>query len=160
MPRAVGIWAERFDRDLTDIFSTQDEVVEKIVGALAVTLTQGEEHRLRRRGTGNVEAYESWLRARQLLAHGTRESVVQARAMHRRAIEIDPNFAGPHAGLALAAIADYVSGWALDPAQALVEVETWALRAVELNDQEPVSHMALGNCGGAITRARLQSFAG
>ena len=48
------LWAERFDRDLTDIFSTQDEVVEKIVGALAVTLTQGEEQRLHRRGTSNV----------------------------------------------------------------------------------------------------------
>jgi adenylate cyclase len=139
------LWAERFDRDLTDIFSTQDEVVEKIVGALAVTLTQGEEQRLRRRGTGNVEAYESWLRAREFLTRGTRESVVQARAMYRRAIEIDPNFAAPHAGLALAAISDYVSGWALDPAQALDEAERWARRAVELNDQEPVSHMALGN---------------
>jgi adenylate cyclase len=137
------LWAERFDRDLTDIFSTQDEVVEKIVGALAVTLTQGEE--LRRRGTGNVEAYESWLRAREFLTRGTRESVVQARAMYRRAIEIDLNFAAPHAGLALAAISDYVSGWALDPAQALDEAERWARRAVELNDQEPVSHMALGN---------------
>jgi TolB-like protein len=48
------LWAERFDRDLTDIFSTQDEVVEKIVGTLAVTLTRGEEQRLRRHGTGNV----------------------------------------------------------------------------------------------------------
>src|SRR5216683_3096497 len=139
------LWAERFDRDLTDIFSTQDEVVEKIVGALAVTLTQGEEQRLRRRGTGNVEAYESWLRARELLAPGTRESFVQARAMYRRAIEIDPNFAAPHAGFALAAISDYASDWALDPAQALDEAERWARRAVELNDQEPLSHMALGS---------------
>jgi adenylate cyclase len=138
------LWAERFDRDLTDIFSTQDEVVEKIVGALAVTLTQGEEQRLRRRGTGNVEAYESWLRARELVTRGTRESVVQARAMYRRAIEIDANFAAPHAGLALAAISDYVSDWALDPALALDEAERWARRAVELNDQEPASHMALG----------------
>ena len=138
------LWAERFDRDLTDIFSTQDEVVEKIVGMLAVTLTRGEEQRLHRRDTVNVEAYESWLRARELLTRGTRESVVQARAMYRRAIEIDLNFAAPHAGLALAAISDYVSGWALDPAQALDEAERWARRAVELNDQEPVSHMALG----------------
>src|SRR5204863_3964025 len=83
------LWAERFDRDLTDIFSTQDEVVEKIVGALAVTFTRGEEQPLRRRGTGNVEAYESWLRARELLTRGTRESVAQSRVMYRRAIEID-----------------------------------------------------------------------
>jgi adenylate cyclase len=139
------LWAERFDRDLTDIFSTQDEVVEKIVRALAVTLTRGEERRLRRRGTGNVEAYETWLRARELLVRGTRESVVEARAMHRRAIELDRNFAAPHAGLALAAISDYVSDWTPDPAQALDEAESWARRAVELNDQEPVSHMALGH---------------
>jgi adenylate cyclase len=139
------LWAERFDRDLTDIFSMEDEVVEKIVRALAVTLTQGEERRLRRRGTGNVEAYELWLRGRELLTRSTRESVEQARAMYRRAIEIDMNFPAPHAGLALAAIADYVSDWALDPAQALDEAERWARRAVELNDQEPVSHMALGN---------------
>jgi adenylate cyclase len=138
------LWAERFDRDLTDIFSTQDEVVEKIVGVLAVKLTQGEEQRLRRRDTGNVEAYECWLRARGLLGRGTRESIAQAKAMHRRAIEIDSNFAAPHAGLALAAISDYASGWAPDPAQALDEAERWARRAVELNDQEPVSHMALG----------------
>ena len=92
------LWAERFDRDLTDIFSTQDEVVEKIVGTLAVTLTRGEEQRLRRHGTGNVEAYESWLRARELLTRGTRESVAQSRVMYRRAIEIDLNFARPHAG--------------------------------------------------------------
>ena len=93
------LWAERFDRDLTDIFSTQDEVVEKIVGMLAVTLTRGEEQRLHRRGTGNVEAYKSWLRARELLTRGTRESVAQSRVMYRRAIEIDLNFARAACGV-------------------------------------------------------------
>jgi adenylate cyclase len=139
------LWAERFDRDLTDIFATQDEVVEKIVRALAVTLTQGEERRVGRRGTGNVQAYEFWLRARESLSRSTREGVAQARAMHLRAIELDPNFAAPHAGLSLAAISDYVSDWAADPAQALDEAERWARRALELDDQEPVSHLALGN---------------
>jgi len=139
------LWADRYDRDLTDIFEVQDEVVAKIVGALAVTLTKGEQQRLRQHGTSNVEAYECWLRARALLTRGTRESIIQARAMYRRAIEFDLNFAAPHAGLAFAAIADYVSGWAPDSAQALLEAERWARRALELNDQEPVSHMALGN---------------
>ena len=60
------LWAERFDRDLTDIFETQDEVVEKIVGVLSVTLTKREEERLRRRGTSNLKAYEFWLRAREV----------------------------------------------------------------------------------------------
>src|SRR6202030_2050452 len=105
------LWADRYDRDLTDIFEVQDEVVERIVGALAVTLTQGEQQRLRRHGTSNVEAYECWLRARALLTRGTRESIIQARAMYRQAIELDLNFAAPHAGLAFAAIADHASGW-------------------------------------------------
>jgi adenylate cyclase len=142
---AGHLWAERFDRDLTDIFATQDEVVEKIVRALAVTLTQGEAQRLRRRGTANIEAYETWLRARELLSRSTREAVAQAKAMYHRAIEIDPNFAAPHAGLSLATISEYVSDWAADPAAALDEAERWARRAGELNDHEPVSHMALGN---------------
>jgi adenylate cyclase len=139
------LWAERFDRDLTDIFATQDEVVEKIVGALAVRLTQGEAQRLRRRGTANIEAYETWLRAREFLSRSTREAVAQAKAMYHRAIEIDPNFAAAHAGLSLATISEYVSDWAADPAAALDEAERWARRAGELNDHEPVSHMALGN---------------
>jgi adenylate cyclase len=139
------LWAERFDRDLTDIFATQDEVVEKIVGALAVTLTRGETLRLRRRGTNDVDAYESWLRARELLARGTRDATTEARALHRRAIEIDPSFAAPHAGLALAALSDYVSGWTSEPAQSLDEAERWARRALELDEQEPAGHMALGN---------------
>src|SRR5438445_4854074 len=85
------LWADRFDRDLTDIFATQDEVVHKIVEALAVKLSRVEEQDLKRGGTKNLEAYESWLRARQLLGRGTRESIAQARALHRRALELDPN---------------------------------------------------------------------
>jgi adenylate cyclase len=139
------LWADRFDRDLTDIFATQDEVVEKIVRALAVKLTHGEERRLGRRGTSNVEAYETWLRARELAGRSTRVAIAQAKTMHRRAIETDQNFSAPHAGLALALIADYVSDWAEDPAQALNEAERWARRAVELNEQEPLSHLALGS---------------
>jgi adenylate cyclase len=139
------LWAERFDRDLTDIFATQDEVVEKIVRALAVTLTQGEETRLGRRGTAKIEAYEAYLRGRQLLSRSTREAIAQARAMYRRAIELDPTYAVPHAGLALTGISNYVSDWTDDPDAELDEAERWARRALELDDSEPVAHMALGS---------------
>jgi len=139
------LWAERFDRDLTDIFATQDEVVEKIVSVLSVTLTKSEEQRLARRGTSNLQAYELWLRGRQAMARSTRESVAEAKALHRQAIEADPGFATAHAGLALACISEYASGWTADPEQTLDESESWARRAVELDPQEPVSHMALAN---------------
>ena len=139
------LWAERFDRDLTDIFATQDEVVEKIVRALAVTLTQGEEKRLGRRGTDNVAAYEAVLRARELLGGATRETVAQARAMYQRAIELDASYAVPHAGLAATAVSDYVSDWADDPGAELDQAERWARRALELDESEPFAHMALGH---------------
>ena len=139
------LWADRFDRDLTDIFATQDEVVQRIVEALAVKLTQREVQQLRRAGTKNIEAYECWLRARELLGRGTRESVVQCRTMHRRALEIDPKFSAPYAGLAFAAVSDYVNAWTDEPARALDEAKEWARRAIELDDQQPVAHVALGN---------------
>jgi adenylate cyclase len=139
------LWAERFDRDLTDIFATQDEVVQKIVAALAVKLTESEQQRQGPRGTSNVEAYETWLRARELFFGNTRESTAHAKALHRRAIELDVNFAAPHAGLAVALNVEYVSDWAADPAQALNEAERWARRALELDDREPLSHLALGS---------------
>jgi adenylate cyclase len=139
------LWAERFDRDLTDIFACQDEVVEKIVRALAVTLSQGEAQRVRRRVTTKIEAYEAYLRGRQLLSRSTREAIAQARAMYRRAIELDPTYALPHAGLALSGISNYVSDWTDDPGAELDEAERWARRALELDDSEPVAHMALGS---------------
>jgi adenylate cyclase len=139
------LWAERFDRDLTDIFATQDEVVEKIVRTLAVTLTQGEEKRLGRRGTANVAAYEAVLRARELLGGATRETVAQARAMYQRAIELDASYAVPHAGLAATAVSNYVSDWADDPGAELDQAERWARRALKLDESEPFAHMALGH---------------
>jgi adenylate cyclase len=139
------LWAERFDRELTDIFATQDEVVRQIVGALAVKLTQRETEELRRGGTKNLEAYECWLRARELLGKGIRDSVARAKTMYRRALEIDPKFAAPYSGLAFAAISDYVNGWAADPTLALDEGERWARHGIGLDDHLPVVHVALGN---------------
>ncbi len=139
------LWADRFDRELTDIFATQDEVVHKIVEALAVKLSRVEEQDLKRGGTKNVEAYESWLRARQLLGHGTRDAIAESRALHRRALELDPNFCAPHVGLAFAAVSDYINAWVPDPSGALDEGERWARRAIELDERQPGGHVALGN---------------
>lgn len=139
------LWADRFDRELTDIFATQDEVVQRIVEALAVKLTRRESQNLRQGGTKNIEAYECWLRARELLGRATPDSIAQAKTMHRRAIEIDPTFSAPHAGLAFCSVSDYVNGWGPDPAKALDEAEQSARRAIELDDRQPVGHVALGN---------------
>ena len=85
------------------------------------------------------------MRARELLGGATRETVAQARAMYRRAIELDPTYAVPHAGLAATGVSNYVSDWADDPDAELDQAERWARRALELDDSEPFAHMALGH---------------
>src|SRR5210317_1825629 len=87
------LWAERYDRDLKDIFALQDEVTQKIVAALAVKLTEDEQERLVRKYTENMEAYDSFLQGMELIHHHTKEANIQARQMYKRAIDLDPKFA-------------------------------------------------------------------
>ncbi len=96
------LWAERFDRDLTDIFAVQDDVTQHIVGALALNLTEGDQQRLATEHTDNLEAYDCFLRGREQLWRVTREQNNQARQLLQRAIELDPKFAPAYAFLAVA----------------------------------------------------------
>jgi adenylate cyclase len=98
------VWAERWDRDLTDIFALQDEISQAIVGALKLRLLPEEKRAIERRGTDNVEAYNLFLMARQFLISGqqnyTRAAEVIVR-LCRRATEIDPLYARAWALMAL-----------------------------------------------------------
>ena len=105
------LWADRFDRDLTDIFAVQDELTQKIVSALALTLTEGEQHRLASEHTNNPEAYDYFLRGREYWCRQTKELTVKAMEMLTRAVELDPNFAPAFAVLAVAHMRDYGNQW-------------------------------------------------
>ena len=105
------IWAERFDRELTDIFAVQDEVTQEIVAALALNLTEGEQQRPASEPTSNPAAYDCFLRGRELWYQQTKEANVQALAMLARATELDPNFAPAYAFLAVAHMRDYLNQW-------------------------------------------------
>jgi TolB-like protein/class 3 adenylate cyclase/tetratricopeptide (TPR) repeat protein len=98
------LWAERYDRDLADIFVVQDEVVGRIVSALAGTLPATGS--LPRRGTTNLEAYDLFARGRWLVFQSL-EATRAARPLLRRAVELDPGFAEAHAWLAMS----YHFGW-------------------------------------------------
>jgi adenylate cyclase len=102
------IWAERYDRDLSDIFALQDEISEAIVKALKLKLLPEEKKAIEQRGTDNVEAYNLYLMARQSYATGHEADDRLADAIVRlcsRATEIDPNYARAWALLALAQLA-------------------------------------------------------
>jgi hypothetical protein len=81
------LWAERYDREIAEIFALQDEITEKIVAALQVKLTEGEQEQMARRYTKNLEAYDHFLRGRDQV-RATNVTNAQARAMFERAIEL------------------------------------------------------------------------
>src|SRR5436190_2451402 len=101
------IWAERYDRDLNDIFAIQDEISHAIVDALKVKLLPEEEKAIEHRGTENVDAYNLFLMARQTYTTGSEGDPRRLDAiirMCRRAVEIDPNYADAWALIALAEV--------------------------------------------------------
>jgi adenylate cyclase len=102
------IWAERYDRDLDDIFAIQDEISRAIVDALKVKLLPEEKKAIERRGTDNVEAYNLYLLARQIYTIGFEGDRRRGEAIIRfcqRAVEIDPNYAEAWALIAMAEMA-------------------------------------------------------
>jgi adenylate cyclase len=101
------LWAERYDRDLNDIFAIQDEISHAIVDALKVKLMPEEKKAIEQHGTENVEAYNLFLMARQTYATGAESDARRLDAiirMCRRAVEIDPNYADAWALIALAEV--------------------------------------------------------
>jgi adenylate cyclase len=98
---AQQIWAKQFDRRLADIFTVQDEVINEIVGALAVELTSAEAAGLTRIPTANLEAYDWFLRA-EAQSYYVADATTQARALaaYDKAIALDPSFADAYAGYA------------------------------------------------------------
>ncbi|MDX8498035.1 adenylate/guanylate cyclase domain-containing protein [Mesorhizobium sp. VK4C] len=137
------LWAERFDRDLTDIFAVQDDVTQQIVGALALNLTEGDRQRLAPEHPRNIEAYDCFLRGRELWYRLTKETNVAARDLLQRAIEQDPEFASAHAFLALTHGLDYLNRWSASPPESMAQAEEAATRAVTLDDSDPWAHWAL-----------------
>jgi adenylate cyclase len=94
------VWADRFDRDLTDIFAIQDEITHAIVEQLKVKLLPQEKKSIAQAPTDNIEAYTYYLRGRQFLQRHSKSYYQLARRMFSRAVELDPKYARAYAGIA------------------------------------------------------------
>jgi len=139
------LWAERFDRDMSDLFEVQDDVTSRIVEALKVTMSPAEKARIAGAGTGNIEAYDCFLRARALMVIGktqSRETFEQARDFLLRAIELDGTYAQAYAALAFAFMFNYQNRWTADSAAALGHAKQAAIQAIEKDPQELFGHVA------------------
>jgi adenylate cyclase len=142
------LWADRYDRDLTDIFEVQDDVTRRIVDALKVTLSPGEKERLADTKTSNLAAYDCLLRGREFMLgkEKNRETFGQAIACFKSALEYDPNYSQAYACLGFAHIFDYQNRWSDDPDSSLPLAKQYARQALEKDSNEP-----LARCVSAMT---------
>ena len=137
------IWADRFDRDLNDIFAVQDELTQEIISALKVKLTPEKKDRLARKNTIDQEAYDLFLRGRERAWLNTRSGNIEARNLLGRAVTINPDFAAAHAFIGFTHVNDYINGWAEIPERSLQIGLEIAERAVQMDETEPQGHYAL-----------------
>ena len=136
------LWAERYDGNLEDIFNLQDEITAKIVAALQVALTPGEQARSGRQMTENMEAYDLYVRARATMYQTSKDANLQSRTLLLRSIELDSDFAEPYALLSYIYMADWTFRWTDVPD--LSRAYEMAERAVALDDELGLAHARLG----------------
>jgi TolB-like protein/class 3 adenylate cyclase/cytochrome c-type biogenesis protein CcmH/NrfG len=138
------LWADRYDRDLKDIFALQDEVAQKIVAALEVKLTEDEQERLVRKYTDNMEAYDYYLRGAEYYYRFTKEANVQARRLFERAIELDSEFATAYALLGHTYLLDWAMEWNRDP-HILEQAYEIGQKAIALDDPSGGGYCLVGH---------------
>jgi len=135
------LWADRYDRDLTDIFAVQDEIAHSIAEALEVKLLPNESEAIKKTHTKDIEAYEFYLRGRQFFNRHTKTSYDSARKMFAEAIELDPNYARAYAGIADCNTWLYESYRTSVP---LEEVLAASAKALELDGELAEAHASRG----------------
>ena len=137
-------WAERYDRELSDIFRMQDEITARVVAALEIELAPGERQRLTRRYVTSVEAYDEFLRGLDLMGRRSGGENDMAKTHFEQAIALEPRFARAHAGLAQAYAQDAVYNRGPKVTQSLARAETLARKGLEIDDTLPQLRFVIG----------------
>ena len=138
------LWAERYDRDLKDIFAIQDEVTLKVITALQVKLSEGEEIRIYAKGTHNLEAYLRFLEGRRHLDQINREGTAHAKQFLKEAIILDSEYPAAYAFLAMTHLRDIVLMVTKSPKESLAKAIKLAKKAIELDESLADAHALLG----------------
>ena len=138
------IWADRYDRELKDVFAIQDEITMNIVIALQVKLTEGEQAALRVRGTDNLDAYLRMLLALEYMRQFSKEGYILARQKCEEAIALAPDYASAYATTAGTYLGEVWAGWSNSPPQSLKLAMEYAQKCVTLDDSFSDAHAVLG----------------
>jgi adenylate cyclase len=138
------LWSEQYDRMLKEIFAVQDDITHNIVTALRVSLAGGEQIRIWRRTTDNVEAWEYFMRGCDLARWIKRDENAQAQELFEKAISLDPKFALGYAFLSLTHAQKARFGWSASPEQELERAFEMAQKSIALDDSLGDGHAFLG----------------
>ena len=138
------IWAERYDRDLEDIFALQDEIAETITAQIEPEVGYVERQRAHRKPPQSLNAWDSYQRAMWHLYQFTAQAAEQARTLFHQSISIDPEFAAPYAGLAYQQLYDVMNGFSEDFADSLRQAEDNVRRALGLDSKDALARFTLG----------------
>ena len=138
------VWAERYDRDLADIFAVQDEITEAVTIAIAPAIAEAEQQRAMRKPPGSLDAWAAYQRGLWHLSKVTAEDNAIAEKFFQQAIDLDPSFAGGYSGLALAQLQAAAVYQTLDLVEAQSSAETLARRAVALDGADAEARSCLG----------------
>jgi adenylate cyclase len=138
------VWAERFDREIKDVFAVQSEVARHVAKALAVTLKANENERLFQKYTANIDAYDVFLQARRVVDRPSKDNILRGEKLFKRVIELDPNFAGGYAGLSFNYSVQVRFQYSTSPASHLARAFELATTAVEIDSNYAWGHIALG----------------
>jgi|Deesub1362A_J573_1020465.scaffolds.fasta_scaffold00689_17 TolB-like protein/Tfp pilus assembly protein PilF len=139
------LWAERYDRRLKDIFAVQDEITMKIITAMGVKLTAGEQARLSAKGTDNLDAYLKYLEGREHLFRFNKDNNLLARQRAEEAMDLDPEYSNAHALLGKTHILDVWFKWSKSPKESLVRAFEFAKKALALDESNIVARRALSH---------------
>jgi adenylate cyclase len=137
------LWAERYDRELKDIFALHDEITLEIITALQVELTEGEQSRIHRGGTTNLEAFLKILKGREHHFRYTQEDMEIAKRMYRQAIALDPKYATAYFWLAYAIDAELNHGWSKSRKKDIERLFELSDKILALDDSSAQAHIVL-----------------
>lgn len=138
------LWAERYDGEMKDIFALQDEITLKILMALQVKLTEGEQRVLLGKGTNNLDAYLKLLQSGERAVRFTTEDNVVARQLAEEAIALDPGYAMAYLRLSATHLMDLLYGSTKSPAESLRMAEELVQKALALDANLAEAHAFLG----------------
>jgi adenylate cyclase len=155
------VWAERYDRDLADVFVVQAEIAEAVAAAISPAVASAERQRARRKPPGNLNAWEAYQRGLWHLCQVTADDNQAAQEFFRQAIGLDPTFAGGYTGLSEALDRAAVVWHTRELAEAQRLAEEYARRAVSLDGNDAYAHVCLASAlvmRGTFSKASLPSY--